>query len=64
MVRDVASRSPAHRLEFRPGDVVVEVNGAKIDSVAVLLAAVAEERPQWKIKVRRAGRLFSLSISG
>lgn len=64
VVRDVASRSPAHRLEFRPGDVVVEVNGAKIDSVAVLLAAVAEERPQWKIKVRRAGRLFSLSISG
>ena len=64
VVRDVASRSPAHRLEFRPGDVVVEVNGTKIESVAVLNAAVSAELPRWKITVRRGGRLFSLAISG
>ena len=64
VVRDVASRSPAHRLEFRPGDVVVEVNGTKIESVAVLNASVASEQPRWKITVRRGGRLFSLAISG
>lgn len=64
VVRDVASRSPAHRLEFRPGDVVVEINDQKIDSVSILRTAVSEELPRWKITVRRAGRLFSLSISG
>lgn len=64
VVRDVASRSPAHRLEFRPGDVVVEINGQKVESVAGLRAAVSEKLPRWKITVRRTGRLFSLSISG
>jgi Do/DeqQ family serine protease len=64
VVLDVASRSPAHRLEFWPGDVLVEVNGSKIESVAILNDAVANEQPRWKITVRRGGRLFSLSISG
>ena len=45
VVRDVASRSPAHRLEFRPGDVVVEINDQKIDRVSQLRAAVSEQRP-------------------
>jgi len=64
VVRDVASRSPAHRLEFRPGDVVVEINDQKIDRVSQLRAAVSEQRPRWQITVRRAGRLFSISITG
>jgi S1-C subfamily serine protease len=64
VVRDVASRSPAHRLGFRPGDVVVEINDQKIDRVSQLRAAVSEQRPRWQITVRRAGRLFSISITG
>lgn len=64
VVRDVASRSPAHRLEFRPGDVVVEINERKIESVSELRLAVSEQQPRWKITVRRAERLFTLSISG
>lgn len=64
VVRDIASGSPAHRLEFRPGDVVVEVNGRPIEFVADLRNETAEPRQRWSLKVRRAGRIFSLSISG
>jgi Do/DeqQ family serine protease len=64
VVRDIASRSPAHRLEFRPGDVIVEVNGRQIEFVADLREETAERRQRWSLKVRRAGRIFSLSISG
>jgi len=64
VVRDIASRSPAHRLEFRPGDVVLEVNDRPIGLVSDLRDATAEPHPRWVLKVRRAGRIFSLSISG
>lgn len=64
IIRDIASRSPAHRLEFRPGDIVVEVNGQPIEFVSDLREATAAPQPRWNLKVRRAGRIFSLSISG
>jgi Do/DeqQ family serine protease len=64
IIRDIASRSPAHRLEFRPGDIVAEVNGQPIEFVSDLREATAAPQPRWNLKVRRAGRIFSLSISG
>jgi Do/DeqQ family serine protease len=64
VVRGVASRSPAHRLEFRSGDVVVSVNDQTIGTVNDLRNAVIEARPRWKITVRRGGRLFSLAVPG
>ena len=64
IIRDIASRSPAHRLEFRPGDIVAEVNGQPIEFVSDLREATAAPQPRWILKVRRAGRIFSLSISG
>ena len=64
VVRDIASRSPAHRLEFRPGDVLVEINERDIETVRDLRAALSSQQSRWNVKVRRSGRLFSLSISG
>ncbi len=64
IIRDIASRSPAHQLEFRPGDIVAEVNGQPIEFVSDLREATAAPQPRWVLKVRRAGRIFSLSISG
>jgi len=64
VVRDVASRSPAHRLEFRPGDVLVEVNRREIGTVRDLLSVLSSQQPRWTMKVRRSGRLFTLSITG
>ena len=64
VIRDIASRSPAHRLQFRSGDVVVEVNGRAITKVGELRDAVAERQSRWDISVRRNGRRLSLSVSG
>ncbi|MBO6783721.1 MAG: DegQ family serine endoprotease [Alphaproteobacteria bacterium] len=64
VVRAIAARSPANRLDFRVGDIVVEINDAKIDRVRALRDAVAERRARWDVTVERDGRLLSLSISG
>jgi len=64
VIRDIASRSPAHRLQFRSGDVVVEVNGRAITKVGELRDAVAERQSRWDISVRRNGRRLSLSVTG
>ena len=64
VVRDIVLGSPAHRLEFRPGDVVREVNGRSIEVVSDMREATAQPQSRWILKVRRSGRIFSLSISG
>lgn len=64
VVRDIVLGSPAHRLEFRPGDVVSEVNGRSIEIVSDMRQATAQPQSRWILKVRRSGRIFSLSISG
>ncbi len=64
VVRAIASRSPADRLEFRVGDIIVEINDLKVGRVRDLRDAVAERRARWDVTVERGGRLLSLSISG
>ena len=64
VVRSIASRSPADRLDFRVGDIVVEVNDTKIGQVRMLRDTVADPRARWDVTVERDGRLLSLSISG
>lgn len=64
VVRDIASRSPAHRLEFRPGDVLVQINQRDIETVRDLLSVLSNQQARWNMKVRRSGRLFTLSITG
>ncbi len=56
-------RSIARRYNFRPGDIIVEVNGAKIDTVATLDAELQQGEMQgWRIVVKRAGSLYTLEV--
>lgn len=64
VIRATAAGSPANRLNFRVGDVVVSVNERKVETVAQIREIVAVASPQWVITVRREGRLFSLTVSG
>ncbi len=41
---------------FRPGDVVREVNGRPIDTVAALRAALAQSGRQWRVVIDRGGQ--------
>ena len=55
--------APALRF-FKRGDIVLEVNGAKIDSVDSLNAALADSSSMWRIAINRGGRVLKMAISG
>jgi len=56
-------KGPAVRF-FKPGDVILEVNGAKIDSVDALTTALADETNMWRVAINRGGRVLKLAIGG
>jgi serine protease Do len=61
IVRQVAPRSIAEELGLEPGDIVLAVNDAEIDSVATLQRAVRTGAP-WHIAIRRQGRRLAFTI--
>ncbi|MGH6906318.1 MAG: DegQ family serine endoprotease [Aestuariivirga sp.] len=54
---------PAKRF-LRKGDVILEVNGRAIDSVAALQEALGNTASFWQIAVNRGGRILKLSVGG
>lgn len=62
VVIDVAPRSVARRLGFRPGDVVLEINGREIGSVSALQTLLGRRTRAWDVSIRRDGRVLSLSV--
>lgn len=64
MVTGVSGRSPANRMGLRPGDIVLEINDTKIESVGDLVEATAEARRRWSIVVERGGRILRTTVRG
>lgn len=64
IVLGTARRSPARRIGVRPGDILVSINGAKIDTVASLGQFVQRRPARWAITVRREGKILSVEIEG
>lgn len=56
-------KGPAQRF-FKRGDIVLEVNGVEVGSVAALQEAIAEERAVWRIAINRGGRVVKIAIGG
>lgn len=54
---------PAARF-LKKGDIILEVNGEKIDSVGALSGLLAGEADAWRIAIRRGGRILKLAIGG
>jgi serine protease Do len=50
--------SPASRVNLRPGDIVLELNGRDIDSVDSLERALAGAGDAWDFRVRRDGKVI------
>ncbi len=57
-------RGPARRVGFRAGDVILEVDGAQIETVRDLVKTVRDERPRWTIVFRRDGRVLETTVRG
>lgn len=64
VVLKIKRGSIAHRLRIQPGDLMLEVNGRAIASVAEAKRALAAEARRWTITVNRDGETLSLQVGG
>jgi S1-C subfamily serine protease len=64
VVVDVTENSTAAALGFRPGDLVLTVNGEKIARSRDLERATSESRRTWRIEIQRGGQRLSLALGG
>ncbi|WP_337188953.1 Do family serine endopeptidase [Phenylobacterium sp.] len=57
-------RGVAMNIGLRRGDIIREVNGAKIASVRDLAAAVGQPARTWRLAIERDGRIVTATFSG
>jgi len=54
--------SPARRTRFRPGDIVLSINGQEIERVKQLQEALEHAPHGWQFELRRGDRVLSATI--
>jgi Do/DeqQ family serine protease len=64
VIVDVANGSPAQRLGFRRGDLVLTVNNRQIGRTRDLDRLAREPSRTWRITIRRGGQQMSVVFSG
>jgi Do/DeqQ family serine protease len=64
VIVDIEPHSPAARVGFRPGDVVVTAQGEDVESAEQLTKLVESDSRLWRIKFNRGGHISSLVIGG
>jgi hypothetical protein len=62
MILDMIPHGAAHRMELRPGDVILQVNDQEVNSVAEWHEAVCSDGP-WAITVQSQTRVRRLHLS-
>lgn len=62
VITRVVPDSPADRLGLRKGDLILEVNGAKVEGLATMKSALARQARAVVLLVWREGRTFFVSI--
>ncbi|MDA0240321.1 MAG: PDZ domain-containing protein, partial [Proteobacteria bacterium] len=63
VITEIRRASPAHRLNFRPGDIVRGVNGSEIGSVQELQRVLVSQVSRWRLAVEREGNVHSVVIN-
>jgi S1-C subfamily serine protease len=64
VVLSVRRASTAARLGFQPGDVIVEVNQHKVETVSDLDGVLGARQRMWLVAVRRGDKVFNLQVPG
>lgn len=59
IIFDIAPRSAARRFGFRTGDVVLSINGSKIEEVDTLAAILRQQSRSWDVSLRRGDRIIN-----
>ncbi len=58
----VQPNTPANRYAFRAGDVILQINGADIRTLADLQQATGQPQTVWQIALKRQGRIIAATI--
>lgn len=64
IILQVRGGQTAGRLGFRPGDMILEINGATVTSVGTLKQLVARRAGRWQILLRRGDQNLRLVVDG
>ncbi|RYE10011.1 MAG: Do family serine endopeptidase [Hyphomicrobiales bacterium] len=64
VVSRVAAGSPADRMGLRAGDIIVSINGEKIDDVGTFSSLVSKRTDGWQIVLQRNGQTIQSFVSG
>jgi len=64
IVTDIGRGSPAMKFGFRPGDILVKINGTNIRDVGDVAATVEDGKRSWSFEVNRGGRLIRQYFRG
>jgi Do/DeqQ family serine protease len=60
----VRSGGVASRLDFQPGDIIVQIGDNKITDVIMLDEITRTPQGRWSVTIKRGGRLMKLQMSG
>jgi Do/DeqQ family serine protease len=64
VIVSVRNGSLAQNLGFQPGDIVIEVSGKKIATVADLEKSLSSRQRLWQVSVKRGERVLQLQVPG
>jgi Do/DeqQ family serine protease len=64
VIVDIANGSPAQGLGFQRGDLVLQVNSAKIAKTRDLEKAAGQQSRVWRITIMRGGQQMSVELRG
>ncbi len=64
VVVETEAYSIARRLSIQPGDIIVEINGEKIDSTKSLEKLLGKGARLWRLTIKRGGQLVRTVIGG
>ena len=64
VVLSVRRSSTAARLGFQPGDIIAQINGKPVTTVADLETRVATRQRMWLVAVKRGDKVFNLQVPG
>jgi serine protease Do len=63
MVVGVARGSPARRVGLKPGDLLLEIAGTDVKSVADVKKAIDQPADKWRLSIRRGGQVHTIVLS-
>lgn len=64
VVIEVEEGTPAQVLGLRRGDIIVSVNGRKVEDARALSRLSETPQRLWRIQINRGGRMMTTVISG